>query len=50
MYVFNEEQSHSPHAIHEQDQETNPTLNTDGVTKIVERLATINGTHTTRKT
>ena len=50
MYVFNEEQSHSPQAIHEQAQEIDPTLDTDGVTKIVERLATINGTHTTTKT
>ena len=50
MYVFNEEQSHSRQAIHEQAQEIDPTLDTNGVTKIVERLATINGTHTTRKT
>ena len=46
----NEEKSHSPQAIHEQAQETYPTLDIDGVTKIVERLATINGTHTTIKT
>ena len=42
----NKEQSHSPPTIHEQAQETDPTLDTDGVTEIVERLATINGTHT----
>ena len=42
----NKEQSRSPPAIWEQAQETDPNLDTDGVTKIVERLATINGTQT----
>ena len=46
----NTKHSHFPPTIHEQAQETDPTLDTDGVTKIVERLATINGTHTTTKT
>ena len=49
MCVY-KEQTHSPLAIQEQSQETDPTLDTDKVTKFVERLATINGTHTTRKT
>ena len=43
----NTETPHSLPTIHEQAQETNPNLDTDGVIKIVERLATINGTHTT---
>ena len=41
----NKEQMHSHQSIQEQDHETNPILDTDGVTKIVESLNTMNRTH-----
>ena len=40
----NKEQPHSHQVIEEQGHETDPILDTDGVTSIVENLDTINGT------
>ena len=41
----NKEQPHYHQAIEDQGQETNPILDTYGVTEIVESLETMNGTH-----